>query len=183
MNWSLEKYTGQKSRHTCPACERKRCFTLYVNEDGESLNPAVGRCDHESACGYHYTPAQYFADHPEASDNWRQNFMSASIKIPKRKPTPKPLYYIPIDLVTRSVNPNYQSDFTRFLVSILGANTATRLITEYRLGVTKARDVIFFQIDIHGRCRTGKVMKYDAATGHRIKNENIGTSAKEQSPV
>lgn len=103
MNWSLEKYTGQKSRHTCPACERKRCFTLYVNEDGESLNPAVGRCDHEFACGYHYTPAQYFADHPEASDNWRQNFMSASIKIPKRKPTPKPLCYIPIDLVTRSV--------------------------------------------------------------------------------
>ena len=54
MNWSLEKYTGLKSRHTCPACERKRCFTFYVNEDGESLNPAVGRCDHESACGYHY---------------------------------------------------------------------------------------------------------------------------------
>lgn len=174
MNWSLEKYTGLKSRHTCPACERKRCFTLYVNEDGESLNPAVGRCDHESACGYHYTPAQYFADHPEASDNWMQNFMSASIKIPKRKPAPKPLCYIPIDLVTRSVNPNYQSDFTRFLVSILGACTATRLITEYRLGVTKARDVIFFQIDIHGRCRSGKVMKYDAATGHRIKDENIG---------
>ena len=58
MNWSLEKYTGMKSRHTCPACERKRSFTLYVNEDGEPLNPAVGRCDHESACGYHYTPAR-----------------------------------------------------------------------------------------------------------------------------
>ena len=42
---------------------------------------------------------------------------------------------------------------------------------EYRIGVTKAGDVIFFQIDVQGRCRTGKVMKYDRSTGHRIKDE------------
>ena len=174
MNWSLEKYTGMKSRHACPACERKRCFTLYVNEDGEPLNPAVGRCDHESACGYHYTPAQYFQDHPEATNNWRDNFMSSAIKLPKKKPAPKPLCFIPSDLVTRSVNPKYQSAFTRFLASILGPNNTLRLIDEYRLGVTKSGDVIFFQIDIHDRCRTGKVMKYDPQTGHRIKDENIG---------
>ena len=174
MNWSLEKYTGIRSRHACPACERKHCFTLYVNEDGEPLNPAVGRCDHESACGYHYTPAQYFTDHPEAKDNWRGNFMSTAIRIPKQKTAPKPLCYIPLDLVTRSVNPKYPSDFTRFLASILGQNTTNRLIEEYRIGVTKSADVIFFQIDVKGRCRTGKVMKYDASTGHRIKDENIG---------
>ncbi len=174
MNWSLEKYTGLKSRHTCPACGRKRCFTLYVNEDGEQLNPSVGRCDHESACGYHYTPAQYFSDHPEASDNWRNNFMATPIHIPKHTPAPKPLCFIPQDLVTRSVNPRYPSDFTRFLSSILGRNTTCRLIQEYRLGVTRNADVIFFQIDIHGRCRTGKVMKYDPVTGHRIKDENVG---------
>lgn len=153
MNWSLEKYTGLKSRHTCPACERKRCFTLYVNEDGESLNPVVGRCDHESACGYHYTPAQYFADHPEASDNWRQNFMSASIKIPKRKPAPKPLCYIPIYLVTRSVNPNYHSDFTRFLVSILGASvwlaTGGKSQLGDKLNVLHQRTIVAFP-DVDG---------------------------------
>ena len=31
---------------------------------------------------------------------------------------------------------------------------------------------IFFQIDAQGRCRTGKIMMYDPATGHRIKDEN-----------
>lgn len=174
MNWTLEKYTGIKSRHTCPACGRKRCFTLYVNEDGEELNPAVGRCDHESACGYHCTPSQYFADHPEARDNWRQNFMTASIRIPRPKPTPKQICYIPTDLVTRSVSPKHQSTFTRFLASLLGTETTARLTTEYQLGVTRTGDVIFFQIDLHGHCRTGKIMKYDPVTGHRIKDENIG---------
>lgn len=174
MNWSLERYSGLKSRHTCPACGRKRCFTLYVNENGETLNPSVGRCDHESACGYHYTPAQFFQDHPEASDNWRNNFMSTPIKIPRQKPAPKPLCFIPSDLVTHSVNTKYQSDFTRFLASLLGPNNTQRIVNEYRLGVTKSADVIFFQIDIHGRCRTGKVMKYDPNTGHRIKDEAVG---------
>ena len=32
---------------------------------------------------------------------------------------------------------------------------------------------IFFQIDQEGRCRTGKIMKYDAETGHRIKDPNV----------
>lgn len=36
------------------------------------------------------------------------------------------------------------------------------------------RYTFFFQIDIQGRCRTGKVMKYDPNTGHRIKDEAIG---------
>ena len=96
------------------------------------------------------------------------------IKLPKKKQAPKPLCFIPTDLVTRSVNPKYQIAFTRFLGSILGPNNTLRLIDEYRLGVTKSGDVIFFQIDVHGRCRTGKVMKYDPESGHRIKDENIG---------
>ena len=33
--------------------------------------------------------------------------------------------------------------------------------------------MIFYQIDREGRYRTGKIMKYNRATGHRIKDENI----------
>ena len=46
------------------------------------------------------------------------------------------------------------------------------LVEQYQLGVTKAGDVIFFQFDREGRCRTGKVMKYDPVTGHRIKDDS-----------
>lgn len=40
--------------------------------------------------------------------------------------------------------------------------------------VTKNRDVIFYQIDKEGRCRTGKIMKYNRETGRRVKDENVG---------
>ena len=63
--YHLQKYAGISSRHTCPACERPRCFTLYIDDNGNILHPTVGRCDHESSCGYHRTPRQHFHDHPE----------------------------------------------------------------------------------------------------------------------
>lgn len=70
--FSLQKYAGIRSRHTCPACGRKRCFTLYVDENGVPLAENVGRCDHESGCGYHYTPKEWFRDHPEIDGkDWR----------------------------------------------------------------------------------------------------------------
>ena len=66
--YNLQKYNGINSRYTCPRCGRKRCFTLYVDEKGEPLHESVGRCDHSSSCAYHYTPKQYFADHPEMAN-------------------------------------------------------------------------------------------------------------------
>ncbi|MDO5483268.1 MAG: PG0870-related protein, partial [Bacteroidaceae bacterium] len=46
----LEKYhTGSKT--TCPKCERKACFTRYVDEENEISFPShVGKCDHENSC-------------------------------------------------------------------------------------------------------------------------------------
>ena len=63
----LEKYhTGSKT--TCPKCERKACFTRYVDEQGEITFPShVGKCDHENSCGYHFTPKEYFKDNPQVS--------------------------------------------------------------------------------------------------------------------
>ena len=64
-NYSLQKYKGTSTRHTCPNCGDRRSFAYYVDESGTPLHPSVGRCNHESGCGYHYTPRQYFHDHPE----------------------------------------------------------------------------------------------------------------------
>ncbi len=41
---------------------------------------------------------------------------------------------------------------------------------DYALGATKDGSVIYWQIDTKGKVRTGKVMKYDPNSGHRIKN-------------
>lgn len=78
------------------------------------------------------------------------------------------------DIVISSVNPSIDSDFTLFLSNLLGRENTLKVVRDYRIGVTKSRDVIFYQIDIEGRCRTGKIMKYNRMTGHRIKDENVG---------
>lgn len=167
--YNLQKYKGISSRYTCPACGRKRCFTLYVDEAGEPLHESVGRCDHESSCGYHYTPRQFFADHPDLKPgpDWRYTPIPCH-----SEPKAKNLCTIPDHVVDRSVRFNHDSDLVTFLRTILDPMVVEGLIEQYRIGVTRSGATIFFQIDQLGRCRTGKIMKYDPETGHRIKDEN-----------
>ena len=171
--YSLQPYEGPGSRFTCPACGGKRCFTRYVDENGDWLDEAVGRCNHESRCGYHYTPRQFFEDHPSARPDWKENFF----RIPQRSvphPVKKRLWTLSADIVRNSVHPTLDSDFTLFLKNLIGREKTCEAVNTYCLGVTKNRDVIFYQLDKEGRCRTGKIMKYDRKTGHRIKDEQVG---------
>ena len=82
----------------------------------------------------------------------------------------KEINTIPDEYVTRSVSFHRDSSFTAYLGTILDPLIVEGLVDEYRLGITKDGSVIFFQIDEEGRCRSGKVMKYDPVTGHRIKD-------------
>ena len=34
-SYSLQRYAGKRSRHTCPSCGGRYCFTRYVDENGE----------------------------------------------------------------------------------------------------------------------------------------------------
>lgn len=171
--YSLQPYKGPGSRLTCPACGDKHCFSLYVDENGDYINEGVGRCNHESSCGYHYTPKQFFADNPTARPNWTDNFFRLPQPVVKST-IKKQIWTITSDIVISSVNPSIDSDFTLFLASVIGRENTLKAVRDYRIGVTKSRDVIFYQIDIEGRCRTGKIMKYNSMTGHRIKDENVG---------
>ena len=171
--YCLQPYKGPGSRFTCPACGEKHCFTLYVDESGDYLNEAVGRCNHESRCGYHYTPKQFFADNPSACSDWKENFFRVPQPVVKNT-VKKQLWTITTDIVKSTVNPAIDSDFTLFLRGLIGKKNTVSTVKEYHIGVTKRRDVIFYQIDTQGRCRTGKIMKYDRETGHRVKDEKVG---------
>ena len=188
--YSLEKYSGKRSRHHCPNCGDRNSFVRYIDEAGNYLADNVGRCNHESSCGYHYTPSAFFRDHPELSSCHFERAQRVE-KSPRYthhsqqsrhgrpdwqfrhgrpdRPSP-PLCLIPIDLMHRSIKPQYPSDFTTFLRTLFHERQITTLILQYNLGVTKARDVIYFQVDINGNCRTGKIMKYNPATGKRVKD-------------
>ena len=179
--YSLQKYAGRNTRHTCPQCGRPHCFSLYVDAEGNMLDETVGRCDHESSCGYHKTPKQYFEEHPALSPGWadRQTATFQPTKPRARKrsttntkqpPKSKPLCTIPKEILTKSVRKDIPSTFTMFLQTIFPTETVSGLVGQYRLGVTRARDDIYFQVDTEGNVRTGKIMKYDPQTGKRIKD-------------
>ncbi|HOE75560.1 MAG TPA: DUF6371 domain-containing protein [Rectinema sp.] len=185
--YSLAKYRGKSSRLACPNCGKRFCFTPYVDPYGNILSEECGRCDHESSCGYHFTPHQYFQQHPEAkpqTEDWRkepewlkkQQYRPKIKQEIKTKPVTLPatgISTIPMETVLKTVRTKPVSDFLFYLCNLFDVDTILRLVREYLIGVTKAGDVIFYQIDRQGRCRTGKVMKYDRITGHRIKDEDV----------
>ena len=171
--YHLEKYSGRNSRYQCPQCGDMHSFSRYVDESGNYLNDAVGRCDHESGCGYHYTPKEFFANNPQLQQEPGSKAHSGTV-IQSRQPQPKVLHTIPFSYVERSASniTNKESELMCFLSSIFDQGTIWYLQNRYCIGATKDRDVIYWQIDVHGRVRTGKVMKYDPNTGHRIKSGN-----------
>ncbi len=159
-----------RSRFTCPNCGKPHCFVRYVDENGAMLHESVGRCNHESSCGYHYTPKQFFADHPDQKPgpDWRYQQMPFHSEA-----KPKTLCTIPYALVTRSVRFDRDSHLITFLRTFLDPFIIESLIDEYQIGVTKSQGTIFFQVDAQGRCRTGKIMLYNPEDGHRIKDPDV----------
>ena len=168
MNY-LQPYKGKDTRHDCPSCKAKLSFTLYL--DGNTHKPihdAVGKCNRESKCGYHYTPKQYFIDNPSYVET--RHGTSNIQNIIKQITPPQPAGTIPFSFVQKSAS--YKSKFVRFLCEILTDEQIHSIGENYALGATKNKEVIFWQIDIHGKVRTGKIMQYNPETGRRLKHQS-----------
>jgi len=165
----LQKYKGISTRHTCPECGQKQSFTLYLDgKNNAPIHSKVGKCNRESKCGYHYTPKQFYNDNPSISIDTT----SLNGCWDKSKPIVPliPPGTIPFSFVERSVS--YKSNFVRFLCEILTDEQIQAIGENYALGATKTSEVIFWQIDIQGKVRTGKIMQYNPDTGRRLKHES-----------
>ena len=162
MNYKyhLQQYTGRNSRHTCPACGRPHCFTYYVNAAGNPLAGDVGRCEHLNSCGYHRTPAQYFAESPQEQE--RKEYCPE----PQRQQREGRTDYIPYSLIQKSEGT--VNGLMRYLAKFFPQEDLEKVTKMYHLGSTRRGEIIYPQIDRGGLCRTGKVMAY-GADGHRIK--------------
>lgn len=185
--YRLAPYRGKASRHTCPACERPHCFTLYIDADGTPLDRTVGRCNHESSCAYHKTPADYFREHPELcrrnssariEETWRQ---SPDWLKPQPAHLSRPgntgrseenVCILPPAIVEKTLRLNPESTFITFLRTLFDDATIRRLAHQYRLGVARDLAAVFYQTDHRGRTRSGKIIRYNPATGHRIKDDD-----------
>jgi hypothetical protein len=186
----LQPYKGMATRHTCPNCKVKKSFTLYLDGNTDQpIHPTVGICNRAIKCGYHYPPREYFADHPELwkiksnnqttySSNTKLNSQSTNKRI-KERYNSKPqssfalipeMDLIPFKYVKESVS--YKSNFVKFLCNHFPKENIKKVIENYGLGATSNGSVIFWQIDIKGNVRTGKIMQYNSDTGKRIKNKS-----------
>lgn len=171
MMYQLEKYKNRGSRHTCPQYGQSKCFTYYVDENGHPLDKSVGRCDHESGCGYHYPPRDYFKDHPDKDMSEALLFPNKVIRKYNRRNNP--IDAIPMEYVTRSRSDN--SHLVQFLFSLQKDNEAVlkRVLDDYRMGATRNGESIFWQIDKDNRIRGGKIIPYNKEDGHRIKDKGV----------
>lgn len=157
----LEKYNGMSQKHICPQCNR-RSLVYYLDRDGKMIDECVGRCDHQSSCGYDFKPADYYNQHPE-----RKPKADGSQKT-YQKPTPKPLCLLPFDYVSRSRCNN--NTLLHFLTTIFDEGAVRDVAEKYLIGSTKDQRIIYWQIDRANNVHTGKIIRYNQTTGHRVKD-------------
>jgi len=176
--YSLQKYQGRRTRHTCPNCGKPNEFTVYVDEAGDPLAAHVGKCNRENNCGYHYPPGDYFRDNPQAGDGdgeeWRQ---SDAWKTTFQPPKPQPVDFLSREALEASLKHYDKNNFVRYLAKLFGQQKALELAQAYQLGTSKrwknagGLSVVFWQVDRAGNIRQAKAMAYNPQTGRRLKEE------------
>ena len=173
----LQKYRPG-SKTACPECGRKSCFTRYIDEAGEiSFPDNVGICDHINSCGYHYTPKEYFRDNPTVKEKLNEQERNGGTPIvakalAKPQPEQKPqISFLPSDWVEQSMRRYDINPLYRYFTKVAGKEDTDRLVRLSRVGTSRmwGGAAVFWQIDRNGNVRAGKIMGYDAETGHRIK--------------
>ncbi|PKD43695.1 hypothetical protein CWD77_09040 [Rhodohalobacter barkolensis] len=131
-------------------------FVRYVDQtNGNYLPSQYGRCDREVSCSYFYSP---YDDHTFADQK--------VVRIPKRKVKP---IFIQRELYKKSLANYRQNNFVRYLHTLFDEEKVNGLIKRYHLGTsTKLKGgCIFYQLDLEGNIRRGKIIVYNPITGRR----------------
>jgi hypothetical protein len=165
--FTLEPYKTPKSRYVCTECNhRNKTFKRYIDtQTNNYLADHVGKCDREDKCGYHYTPKQYF----EANSSHAPAYQPATRQYQPDRPT----NHLPTDLLTDSLAEKayMHNNFILFLKEVFGWGPVLRAARRYQIGTANhwPGATVFWQVDVKGKVRTGKIMLYDKATGKRVK--------------
>ena len=163
----LEPYKDKGQKHICPECGRRSLVRYIDVESGEYLGTKVGRCDHENSCGYHLRPAEHLKD--SNSGTFKKRYFFPRKDLIRKKP--ERFSIIKEDVVSTTLGYYDRNNLYRWLSETFGNRLTSEAAKLYKLGTSKHWEgaCIFWQTDIRGRTRTGKIMLYDRCTGHRIK--------------
>lgn len=176
--YQLQRYSGPHSKHRCPHCQhRRKTFTVYINtQTNQPLASHVGKCDREVKCGYHYKPKQYFADEGLGVQG------SVMVSASNHSAQAGPLSFnklrmtaahdtIPTTIFTRSLSQYGQNNLIEYLTLRFGYDTTLMLIERYFIGTSKHwyGATVFWQVDVTGQVRAGKIMLYNVTNAKRVK--------------
>ncbi|MES2521001.1 MAG: DUF6371 domain-containing protein [Bacteroidota bacterium] len=158
----LQPYKSLSNRYTCPACNEKKKFSRYIDRtNNEQLADDCGRCERSDGCGYHFTPAEFFKENPTNKpldfEKWQ----------PVPAPPPRHVSYIDKSIFNKTLGVNTTNTFTNFLIALFGKERAELLVNKYHIGTTKSGEAIFYQVDLQGNVRSGKVMKYNVTASDK----------------
>jgi hypothetical protein len=151
----------------------KHFRSTLIADTGEYIHSSVGRCNRESNCGHHYTPKQYFHDNNIPFNTLQPKAYKTLLD----KIQPKLISFIPVEIFKSSLNPkafenNY---FVEFLINLFDVEITSQLVSRYFIATSKHWNgaSVFWQIDLNGKVRTGKIILYDPTTGKRVKNQEL----------
>ncbi|MCF0203350.1 MAG: hypothetical protein HUK08_08300 [Bacteroidaceae bacterium] len=165
-----------RRKFACPSCHRQKCFTPYVDDEGLVTFPeGVGICDHVNSCGYHFSPSEYFRDHPEALNRQDHGTTCRQRINRSTKHDPKP-DYIDKETMNKSFCKYDTNPLFLFLAYVFGERKAMAICRRYNVGTANkwGGSTVYWQVDKDGNVRAGKIMLYAPDTGHRVKDERYG---------
>lgn len=147
-NIGLDENRGshRKRKTTCPKCRKKGVWTRYYNFDqGTYLPEQFGRCDREINCGHHSKPPRTLED-------------GTVVRIDRA-------------IMNKTLCRYESNNLCTWLADLFGMEETVEVFARYNVGSSlyAGGSTVFWQVDMRGSVRTGKVIKYNA-DGHRCKD-------------
>ena len=184
----------------CPQCGKKE-FSPYINVlTGQPIDDKrCGKCNREINCGYHYSPKDWFEAHRPERREWlpREEYIARKRQERREAEEAKRMYlqreaerkarkFAPLsseqhpdaqaymDRMDELCGQSQSTDnaMARWLCTMFPKDKVDEVLRLYRTGSTSDGWIVYWQLDLHGRARTGKMMAY-GPDGHRLKGKNI----------
>lgn len=151
----------------------KQCPCGKSNKDGKFV-PYIGYDDKGfcHGCGETFLPELKSNDESRKYPNQaKKHNILYTTKTDKSDTLKKEVNTIQVTSFKGSLKHHSQNNLVKYLLNLFGSEITMQVISKYFIGTSKYWNgaTVFWQIDVSGKIKAGKIMLYNALTGKRIK--------------